>query len=59
VIKKKNGRYGTFNDIFELCIFYQVSFQEGREFADKVDAIFLETSALSGTNISELFTQLG
>jgi len=40
-------------------IFYQVSFQDGQEFADKVDAIFLETSALNGTNISELFTQLG
>ncbi|XP_065913360.1 ras-related protein Rab-22A-like [Dysidea avara] len=37
----------------------EVSFQEGQDFADKVDAIFLETSALSGTNISELFTQLG
>ena len=37
----------------------QVTLQQGQEFADKVDAIFLETSSLTGKNIDQLFTQLG
>ena len=37
----------------------QVTLQQGQEFADKVDAIFFETSSLTGKNIDELFMQLG
>lgn len=37
----------------------QISLQQGQEFADEVNAIFFETSSLTGKNIDQLFTQLG
>ena len=47
------------HDYILLLTHPQVTLQQGQEFADKVDAIFLETSSLTGKNIDQLFTQLG
>lgn len=37
----------------------QISYAQGREFAEKVNAIFFETSALKATNIEEIFLEVG
>lgn len=37
----------------------QISYAQGKEFAEKVNAIFFETSALKATNIEEIFVEVG
>ena len=36
----------------------QVSYEEGKEFAEKKRAMFFEVSAMSGKNVTELFTEM-
>ena len=36
----------------------QVSYEEGKEYADKMNLLFFETSAKSGANIKTLFNEL-
>ena len=36
----------------------QVSYEEGKEFADKKKAMFFEVSAMNGKNVTELFTEM-
>ena len=49
---------------FVCCSFYlslslsQISRQKGAEYAQEVDAIFMETSALNATNVEEIFVQI-
>jgi len=37
----------------------EVSKDAGREYADHIDAIFIETSALTAQNVEEIFTKIG
>jgi Ras-related protein Rab-5C len=37
----------------------QVSFEEGKEYAQETGALFFETSAKTGAGVQELFTEIG
>lgn len=37
----------------------QVSYEEGKEYANETGALFFETSAKSGAGVQELFTEIG
>ena len=37
----------------------QISYNQGKEFAAKVNALFFETSALDATNVKKMFIELG
>ena len=41
------------NIIYDLC------FSDAKEYADEINAIFTETSALTAINIKELFEKIG
>ena len=46
------------NDYFDSRLLPQISRQRGAEYAQEVDAIFMETSALNATNVEEIFVQI-
>lgn len=37
----------------------QISTEEGKGFAEEIGAVFSETSALTATNVAELFVEIG
>ena len=37
----------------------QVSFKDGKDYADEANALFFETSAKTGAGVQELFTEIG
>lgn len=37
----------------------QVSYEEGKSYADETGALFFETSAKTGAGVQELFTEIG
>ena len=43
---------------FDLESSRQVSYEEGKEFAEKKRAMFFEVSAMNGKNVTELFTEM-
>ena len=47
---------GNKSDLYE---YEEVTEEEGQEFADSIDAIYMQTSAYNGTGINELFDMIG
>ena len=47
---------GNKSDLYE---YEEVTEEEGQEFADSIDAIYIQTSAYNGTGINELFDMIG
>ena len=52
---------GDYNDIwgYLISLLIQVSTDAGREYAEGIDAIFIETSALTAQNVTEMFIKIG
>ena len=46
------------NVYIDSLLLPQISRQRGAEYAQEVDAIFMETSALNATNVEEIFVQI-
>ena len=42
---------------FHVCLF-KVQYSRGEQYAQQVDALFCETSALNSTNVEELFIEI-
>ena len=44
-----------------LChwFFLQISYNEGKLYAEEISAIFMETSAKTGENVQDLFLRIG
>ena len=44
-----------------LChrFFLQISYNEGKLYAEEINAIFMETSAKTGENVQDLFIRIG